>query len=306
VLLPQTWHVRSWLPFASLRSGGKANIKEILIIFFSLENSMNAEAVVDAKGKQNAGDRAVAQALKSLNKFAPLLTILVAAISFVGGIVFNALSARQKEVETKAEEWRLALEKVNFEQENLLTTAYLMDSFGADTEYHDQARQIEVEALIRTTDPTIFDLMFSTMLRHSTNQDQPDLLQVARALSIELDTLYESSPSSGKLTLVDFLEHPENAYDPTSNRYQRTLCLLWEIDSISDYLRKAWAGQYPGTALSPGGLDFRNVFLVNRPMPSSVLHPPTNPPQYFKTCKVADKVTSEQGLRLTCQADPHG
>jgi hypothetical protein len=160
--------------------------------------------------------RTYVKALKALNRNAPLLTILVAAISFVGGIAFNAFNAREKAAEVKVEQWRLALEKVAFDEANLLPTAYLMDSFRADSTYHDQARAIEAEALVRTNDPHKFDLMFAIMLRHTSNADQIDLIRIARTLSLELKGLYTST-SKKNLSLGQFLMNLQDAFAPNSD-----------------------------------------------------------------------------------------
>jgi hypothetical protein len=251
--------------------------------------------------------RLLNRALKSLNRFAPLLTILVAAISFLGGIVFNALSAGQKAAEDKVEQWRLALEKVSLDEADLLTTAYLMDSFSAQSEYHDQARAIEADALTRTNDPPKFDLMFAIMMRHTSNDDEYDMVRMAQQLSIELKGLHNAAPSSNNLTFTDFLMHPERAYSVGSVSYTRTLVLLWELDSISQGFECSWTGSKPCTPLSPEKLNLHEVLFFNHPLPSSILSeiPGPDRPESYNTCAVTDMNTIPHEPELTCRVPPN-
>jgi hypothetical protein len=253
--------------------------------------------------------RTYVRALKVLNRNAPLLTILVAAISFVGGIAFNALNAREKAAEIKVEQWRLALEKVAFDEVNLLPTAYLMDSFRADSTYHDQARAIEAEALVRTNDPHKFDLMFAIMLRHTSIADQVDLIRMARTLSLELKGLYSLSASKNNLSFGQFLMNPQEAFAPNSSAHNRTLVLLWEIDSISKGFQCSWWTHAPRCAplSAPEHEDLSNIMLFNHPLPSSVMNniPESSRPKSYDTCTVGDLNTTPQTPGLTCQT-PRG
>jgi hypothetical protein len=269
------------------------------------ERIMKGNSQVPAHQTEHSGSRTLNRALKSLNRFAPLLTILVAAISFLGGIFFNAFSAREKAAEDKVEQWRRALEKVSFDEPSLLTTAYLMDSFSAQSAYHDQARAIEAEALARTNDPHKFDLMFAIMLRHTSNDDEIDLVRMARTLSIELRGLHNKASSSSNLKFADFLMNPKQAYPTESGSYKRTLVLLWEIDSISQGFRCSWTRSSPScTSLSPKNQNLHEVLFFNHPLPPSILDkiPESVRPESYDTCAVVGMNTTPHEPEFACQA----
>lgn len=247
------------------------------------------------------------RAIKALNRNAPILTILAGVLSFVAGFAFNTYTERNKAEEVKAEQWRLALEKVGFDESSLLPTAYLMDSFGGDSVYHDQARAVEAAALLRTNDPHKFDLMFAVMLRHTSDAGQIELVRMARTLSLELKGLYSQSPSKSSLSFNQFLITPKDAFKDMSspdsiNAYNRMLVLLWEIDSYSQGFQCSWTHGARCTPLAPPK-DLSNILLFNHPIPDSILNEISSSerPQSYKTCSVVDVNTTPKNPGLTCE-----
>jgi len=246
--------------------------------------------------------------IRTLNKSAPILTIVAGALTFLAGFAFNAYTEKSKAQEAKEEQWRLALEKVGFDESSLLPTAYLMDSFGVGSAYHDQARAVEAGALLRTNDPHKFDLMFAVMLRHTTDADQIELVRTARTLSLEMKGLYSQSPSKNSLGFNDFLMRPKDAYKDVSSpgsldEYNRVLVLLWEIDSYSQGFQCSWTHDTRCTPLTPPK-DLSGILLFNHPLPDSILSqiPPSERPQSYNTCSVIDVNTTPKSPGLTCEA----
>ena len=234
---------------------------------------------------------------RSLSKLVPLLTIVVGLLSFVAGLWVNTQNANQN----RQEQWRQALEKVSFDEPNILTTGFLMESFAADPEYSDQARSIQAEALTRTNVPATFDLIFQSMLEATTNRDdQLHLVRVAEALSIELSQLHRSTKSTSDFQT--FLMHPDQAFDPRSPSYARTLTLLWELDTVSHGLYCSWAKacpEYP-TNLSPDRLDLTQVLWLNNELPQPILARLQKAPQFFKTCSVQNVNGDSNRPQLIC------
>jgi hypothetical protein len=270
---------------------------------------MSTAMEAPSRGRRRSLFRRMTSGLSPLNSLAPILTILVAAITFVGGIVINVISSNHSAQESQREQWRQALEKVSFDESNILQSAFLMESFAADPHYNDGARAIEAEALTRTNVPATFDLVFSTMLQHVSNRDQAHIVRAASALSIELRELYSKAPQG--VDFKTFLMHPDAVYSLESTSYRRTLVILWEIDSISEGFQCSWETSndcppdYP-KGLSPSGLDLHEVLIFNHPLPPSILVqiPPANRPIYYSTCTV-ENVNVEPGKpSLTCHALP--
>lgn len=213
-----------------------------------------------------------AKILSRLNSLVPLLTTLVAVLGLVISSGYNIWNAHNTEANSRYDQWRSALEKVGFSQAELLPSAYLMESFSDSKQFGQQARTIETSLLERSNDGPTFDAMYYGMLMDTTASNEKDILQLDSELSLELEALYRKAiegaankpptHSSFKSYLID----PAAFYNPGTSGYNRTLILIYDLDTISSGLKCAWV-QNPKMQcrgqLSPDDQDMRGVILVN-------------------------------------------
>ncbi len=88
------------------------------------------------------------------------------------GTLYSAANLAVTAEETKAAQWRQALQTVNFNESGLIPTAFLMQSFEDDSRYGNSARQIEQTVLEQTNQPQTFDLVFGNMLANMQTAEQ--------------------------------------------------------------------------------------------------------------------------------------
>jgi hypothetical protein len=244
--------------------------------------------------------------MKKLKKFEvilPIFSALLAVLSFVCGGLFSVWETNQNEMNTRAGQWRTAVQSVGMDEQSLARSAFLLFSFdlpqsnddansfwesirqhlgGAadDGSYKSQARKVEVEMMDRTNQPETFDLIFSNMLS-GTSANVPDDLEVFFDLQgklIEhLETLCEVSKKNlstescvGK-QLETFISDPIPFFDKADHeRLNETLIVLWKLDTLSNGMYCVWTDlsnpECPHYSGEPQGT--RDMLLVNWQIPN--------------------------------------
>ncbi len=214
-----------------------------------------------------------------LSRCEPLMTAispLIAVLSFVSGTWFSAHQLRQTTAETRAADWRSALQKVGFDEANLVPTAFLMESFDDDPNFKGQARQIEQTVLEQTGRPENFDLIFGNMMSNvRTAEDVNGAIEVGRSLGEELYGLWKMA-AKGTLsgnepkTFEYFLRRPERFYEAPGQKTQleRAYVVLWELDTFSQNLSCVVDGsQSDCSHVDPKTLNLDRLMVVNYPLP---------------------------------------
>lgn len=252
---------------------------------------------MDAQMTQSAplatATETVRKPLSFLSMCQPLMTLispLVAVLSFVSGTWFSAHQMRETVTETRAADWRSALQKVGFDEASLVPTAFLMESFDGDPAYKGQARQIEQTVLEQTGRPENFDLIFGNMMANArTADDVNGAVEVGRSLGEELYGLWRAA-AKGTLagdepkTFEYFLRKPERFYATAAQKTQleRAYVVLWELDTFSQNLScVADATQGDCSHVDPKKLNLDRLMVVNYPLPGA-----TGTVRQMATCRV--------------------
>lgn len=220
--------------------------------------------------------------VRLLDKCRPLLPVIspiIAVLSFMSGTFFSAYQQRNATAQSRAAAWREALQKVAFDENNLVPTAFLMESFDEDPDYKSSARQIERNVLEQTNRPATFDLIFWNMVNGLRTPDEVnDAVDVGRALDERLYSMWEDAvkqPLGGgdPQTFEYFLQHPERFYPAKSQTADRdrAFVLIWQLDTFSQALACMFTPA-DDTCPHPAFKDltsFDNLYIINHPLPPS-------------------------------------
>lgn len=243
--------------------------------------------------------------------FIPVITALVTVLSFFSGILLTTFQAHKSAVEAENTEWRDSLQKISFEEKDLVPSAFLLESFiySRSQQHKDQARQLQISMLDRTTRPEIFDLVFGSMLSDARNADDVhDILGVGVNLNGHLRNLYAAAikglPGGAKPPLESFLKQPQAVLDADGHplteqdktMLNRLYVLMWELDSFSDGMNCIWntaSNSCPHLQTAVEGVD--QVLLVNHTV--SPVHGPKTFPS-LSTCSVQH---AELEKEYTCE-----
>ncbi|HZL26364.1 MAG TPA: hypothetical protein VFC39_07535 [Acidobacteriaceae bacterium] len=220
---------------------------------------------------------------------APVLTVG----SFVVGFLFSAHQAKQTADETRAAQWREALQKVTFDEPSLVSTAFIMETFDDDDDFKSSARQIERTILYQTERPETFDLVFFNMLSNLQDAgDVNDTLQVGSSIQERLTQLWQAAVKSGlkgaePQTFDYFIRKPARFYSPVTQSAQlnRVYVLLWQWDSFSHGIACFFDrtdNECPHPALT--GVRFDTVTIVQQESP--VKAPATTALKVVAACEV--------------------
>ena len=193
--------------------------------------------------------------IQRFNRYQVLLPLITAAGSLLGAIfggIYNLHSSQLSQADQQMTEWRSALQQVKFDEDNLITSAYLLASYE-NTDHDEEARRLQITVLQHATKAATFDVIFQKMLTDAASSKTEhaqevvtDLLEVDRSLSDRLQTLWTDAshnPSNGQSipTYDQFLKNPA-AFFPASQQadLHRALVLIWELDTFSNGMDCIW------------------------------------------------------------------
>jgi hypothetical protein len=206
----------------------------------------------------------------------PLLTVLITAIGLVFSFCFQIVQTRTAAREKVDSDWRAALEKATGSETASGYTAFEIESFQLDKVYGKNATSIAVSLLPTIKTPFQFDVAFFGLLEHTTEDDQDQVVSVARKLSLQLMRLRKAAlASQGKIpqaegaepldpSVANFVLHPERFYAEADPALEQAETTAWELDTASAGLSSLWHGTKERRALKPGSVDLSGVILANQ------------------------------------------
>ncbi len=209
--------------------------------------------------------------------FAAIITGLTFGITFLYQRKQSDIAAQQVE-ETQ---WRAALQKVGGNDSvSSQAAAFAMQSFF-DSTYTQQSRTIAAFLAPNIRDTGAFDFMFFELAKRTGQQNQGELIDIARALSTREQKAYASLPETVRRDhpfeqlLVDPADVLLDQEDPKfSEKLQDAEADGWELDTVSVVLSRIWKGPLPlipsdqrawkgPTRLDPSELDLRGIVFLN-------------------------------------------
>ena len=222
--------------------------------------------------------------IQKFSRYQVILPLITAAGSLLGALFggwYTVHISQMSQKDRQMTEWRSALERVKFDQDSLITSAYLLESYEG-TDHDEPARKLQISMLIGTTKPDTFDMIFKNMLsdaaRNKTQNGQDvvtDLLDVDRILTGRLQTLWTNAsrnlpPDQPKPTYDEFLENPTRYFDASHQTdLNRTLILIWELDTFSSGMNCIWNSKKNDCPhLSTGLPDAKDMLLLNHDAPN--------------------------------------
>lgn len=197
---------------------------------------------------------------------APTIAALITGLTF--GITF-LYQHKQADIATQQSEesqWRAALQKVDASDPVRAEAGALAMVSFFPSKYVGQSRVIATALCSNIDDPRVFDFVVYQLYLTTDQNNQYDLLDVDRSISMQLRTIYENLPATdrGKQTFVEFLKDPAESADvnpiEASGTQQEVEKRKWELDTITNFLYALWTRSNP---LSVSGLDLRGIIFWN-------------------------------------------
>lgn len=193
--------------------------------------------------------------IQRFSRYQVLLPLITAAASLLGAIaggIYTVHSSKLSQADQQMTEWRGALQQVKFDEDNQITSAYLLASYQ-NTDHDEEARKLQITILRHATKTATFDIVFQKMLSDAASSKDKDpqevvtdLLEVDRNLSERLQTLYTDAshnPANGQsnLSYDEFLKNPTPFFTASQQAdLNRTLVLIWELDTFSNGMDCIW------------------------------------------------------------------
>ena len=246
--------------------------------------------------------------IQRFSRYQVILPLITAAGSLLGALfggIYTVHRSQLSQQDQQMTEWRGALERVKFDQDSLITSAYLLESYEG-TDHDEPARKLQISMLKSATKPETFDMIFQNMLsdaaRNKTDKGQDvvtDLLDVDRTLTARLQTLWTNAsrnlnlpPDQAKSYYEAFLQNPTQFFGASQQTdLNRTLILIWELDTFSNGMDCIWnsknnAKNKECPHLSAGLPDAKDMLLLNHKAP--------NFKTIMTTCSVQHSVGEDQ------------
>lgn len=207
----------------------------------------------------------------NLAALTPLLSILIAALTLFSTSLIQIYQSRSSSAQKEDSDWRQALEKISLDENSAAIGTFEMQSFFEGERHKVQARSISAALMPNITDKYEFDAAFFVLLGQTNQNNQTDVVGIARTLSIQLRGLYDTAvilkgcKGSPDCTFVEFVHHPEKFYDNAtqSDALQRTLSDLWKLESVGSGLHSIWVSKGNGASVHPGDLDLGGIVFLN-------------------------------------------
>jgi len=236
----------------------------------------------------------------------PIFVSVFPFITFILGWSLTLWQTRISEADTKEAQWRSALESIRFDEDDLIRSAYLMESF--DRPYHSKARDLEVVMMDRTAETSTFDLIAQDMIGDTNPKDNVELDQlfdIDDTLSNHLLSLYNYAmrnyPATKHADFKKFLTDPTPYLRNDPRSLNLTFVYMWELDTFSASLRNEWE------VLKKANRDellstprTRRMLLLNYSIPDT---PPITPQfQTIYTCPVYP-TAGKGGVKYECKLE---
>ncbi len=192
----------------------------------------------------------------------PAFAFLVTALTFVWQIEQGQKNARALE----DSQWRSAVEKIGpIAQPAAVGVLEMKSFFGSD--YAKESRPVAAALLVSVEDPSIFDDVYFDLVKNTTQQNDWELIALARALTSRLKTARDSCISArgpdrvvAGPSLAHFLDAPGDFCDNQSD-LDKIDADMQKLDSVSNGLIALWKD--PARKMKPAGEDLEAIAFLN-------------------------------------------
>jgi Pentapeptide repeats (8 copies) len=216
----------------------------------------------------------------------------------------------EQEKASETSQWRDALKNMSLRDDSaVLSSAIQMGSFF-DSRYSQQSRSVAAMVLPCVTSGAGFDAVASEMRKHSTNENQKDLVSIAQAVVAEDWDIYSRAKSRRAMRpFADFLEDPtgmiaegeqftsndrepqisgqtECERDGRLNPLKRALICSYNEDTISKLLARLWRDN-PLWDPGPAHLGLTGIVLENADLTEVDFSGATLDKVEINSCKLA-------------------
>lgn len=196
---------------------------------------------------------------------APAMAALITGLTF--GITFLYQYKHDETISRQSEElqWRTALQKVDTTEPGQVEASALEMASFMNSRYASQSRLIAAALCSNIQDSRVFDFLMYQLYLDTDQNNQSDLLDVARSISIQLQKSYIDLPAADRSheTFVQFLKHPsvpDEAPVEAEHLQQGVETREWELDTVVSFLYALWTGP---RHLNVSGLDFSGIIFWN-------------------------------------------
>jgi hypothetical protein len=241
--------------------GKSSDLGEFSKAVESLKGVAEAEkASVDAKNLQHTWTTKV-------TALAPMFAAIITGLTFALTFVYQRQQAQTVAQQAEESQWRTALQKVDVNDPSQSEAGALAMTSFLDSPYSQQARSITAALACNIRHPRVFDVVFFELFKRTQQDNQSDLLDVAKTISMRVRKTYDDLPSTGKQkqTFNDFLIDPSGSFEmdkPDAYRGEQEVeAFEWELDTTSAMLFRLWTN--PGGP-SVKGADLRQIIFLNQ------------------------------------------
>lgn len=199
-----------------------------------------------------ARDDLIIRRLSRCQLILPLITAVGSLLGALFGGIYTVHNSKLSQADQQMTEWRTALKQVKFDDDSLITSAYLLSSYKG-TVHDEEARRLQITILQHAKNTATFDVIFQKVLSDAAGSDNDhtedvvnDLLDVDRSLKDRLQTLWTKAsrnPPAGQSppTYEEFLKNPTLYFAPSQQSdLNKTLSLIWELDTFSNGMDCIW------------------------------------------------------------------
>lgn len=197
---------------------------------------------------------------------APAMAAVITGLTFGITFVYQYKQAEIAAERSEESQWRAALQKVNASDPAEAEAGTLAMVSFFPTQYADQSRSIATALCPSIRDERVFDFVVWQLYQKTDQNNQYDLLDIARSISTQLRSIYNDLPSADRnaQTLAEFLKGPpeSSVANPVvpSGTQREVERREWELDTVTHYLYSLWTGSKP---LDVSSLDVSGIIFWN-------------------------------------------
>jgi len=203
-----------------------------------------------------------------------VLTSITAFLAVLLTVVTLRNQTKESEERREAAEdsqWIDVMKQISLKDTSAQMGILGVEGFFDSQRHGKQAREVAATLLPLTDNKDSFEIALKGLVRHTTADNQRDLIGIAKTIAYnEWDVFngLKSSKVPEKCPVEDvvaFLNSVNQCYEFKDGEElpvaKRAWLYSWEVDSMSDALAKLWQRGSPGLRVS--NLDLSGIFLVN-------------------------------------------
>lgn len=240
----------------------------------------------------NVGETGKSGTSQTLNSLTPLLTVLITAIGLVFTFCYQLVQNRTAALQKVDTDWRAAVEKISLDEDSAATGAFEMQSFFKDPKYGEQAKTIAAVVIPSVANKSEFDVSFSELLKNADQQNQGQIISIARNVSDQIRETCDGFAASEKKdsgfcdrSLANFVINPQSYFSEAtqSDQIKKVLTETWKLDTVDGGLSSLWRVR----GFKPGNADLSGIIFYNNDLQGVDLRQATLDGVLFVgTCKV--------------------